>query len=126
MKRSIIACTMLALTACQPADQQYKPPQEIAADDPRRTEADARHANTPAGASGIAGIAIVSGNQNGNDVNMIVDARYSTPAEIAGAPKKVCASLNGTVKSFRNEGDPSGNFELHKDFIRYLYIECDV
>jgi|GEM_PF-5691796 len=106
MKRSIIACTMLALTACQPADQQYKPPQEIAADDPRRTEADAH--------------------QNGNDVNMIVDARYSTPAEIAGAPKKVCASLNGTVKSFRNEGDPSGNFELHKDFIRYLYIECDV
>ncbi len=119
MKTIVLALPLIALTACQST-------QEIALDDPRRAEADARIANTAAGASGIAGIAIIGETRDRNSINIKIDSRYSTPTEIAAAPDKVCAFLNGTVVSSRNEGTPSGNFDLEPEFIRYLYIECSV
>lgn len=98
----------------------------IPLDDPRRAEQDARHVGTLYGASGIAGIAYVGVTQRKGGANIKIDSRYSTPAEIAAAPKKVCTFLNGTVASFRNEGIPSGNFDLEPEFVRYLYITCNV
>ncbi|MEP1695641.1 MAG: hypothetical protein ABJJ69_03795 [Paracoccaceae bacterium] len=123
MKRTLLTLPLVALMGCETTPKV----EAIPLDDPRRAEQDARYAGTVGGASGISTIAIVGANVvDGTGANMKIDSRYSTPAEIAAAPEKVCAYLSGTVKSFRNEGTPSGNHDLEPEFIRYLYIECNV
>lgn len=123
MKYFALAAAALTFSACMKTETTPL----IALDDPRRAEHDARWAGTIGGASGISGIALVGAHVvDGAGANIKIDSRYSTPAEIAASPKKVCAYLNGTVASFRNEGNPSGNFDLEAEFVRYLYITCNV
>lgn len=123
MKYLALATAALTLSACM----ESEPTPLIPLDDPRRAELEARHAGTLYGASGIDPFAWVGAHiVDGDGANIKIDSRYSTPAEIAAAPEKVCAFLNGTVASFRNEGNPSGNFDLEAEFVRYLYITCNI
>lgn len=119
MKYFSIAAVAVTLTGCM--DTQTTP--LIPLDDPRRAEQDARHIGTLYGASGIAGIAFVGVAQFDDGANISYDSRYSTEAEIAAAPEKVCAYLNSPVALVRNEPNPD---DLVPDFIRVLYIGCNV
>ena len=96
---------------------------EIALEDPRRAAADARIADTIFGASGISGIAYVGASRRDDGANLSYDERYTTPAELAAAPAKVCAELGGTVDTVRDENDPSG---LLGENFRVLFIMCNV
>jgi hypothetical protein len=117
MNRTItMTLAALTLAACQPTP-------EIALDDPLRARADARLAGSVFGASGIAGIAYVGATNGDGFANLSYDENYTTTAEIAAAPAKVCAHLNGTVATVDDQVNPSpslsGNF-------RVLFITCNV
>lgn len=116
MRTLILVLPFIGLSACEQAPL-------IALDDPIRAEADARIADTIFGASGIAGIAYIGSSRDDDRANLSYDRRYTTEAEIAAAPAKVCASLNGTVATSRIQGDLAGS---HSDDYRDLIITCNV
>lgn len=122
MKYLVLAAAALTVSGCMETNSV----EAIPMDDPRRERADARYAGTVQGASGIAGIAIIGGWEKQDAAQVNYDSRYATPAEVAAAPKKICAYLNGTVASVKNEGDPSGNNDLIPEYIRYFTVTCNV
>lgn len=115
MKTLLLILPIVALSACQK-------PLEIAQDDPRRAAADARIAGTVFGASGISGMAYVGASSRPDGANLSYDKNFTNAVELAAAPANVCASLNGTVDTVRDEPDPSG---LLDDNFRVLYISCN-
>ena len=122
MKYLVLAAVALTISGCM----ETQSVETIPLDDPRRARADARYAGTVQGASGITGIAIIGGWEKADAAQVNFDSRYATPAEVAAAPAKICAYLNGTVASVENQGDPSGNNDLIPEFIRYMTVTCNV
>lgn len=116
MKILLLIVLLIGLSACEQAPL-------IALDDPIRAEADARYEGTVFGASGIAGIAYAGASNRDDSATVTYDERFTNAAELAAAPANVCAYLNGTVDTVRNERDQSG---FLADNFRVLYIACNV
>ena len=116
MKYTILAVAALTLSACESAPL-------IPLDDPRRAAADDRIKNTIFADSGIAGIAYVGAAGRDDGANLSYDRLYTTEAELAAAPEKICTSLGGTVKTVSDEETPGGSVP---DNFRVLFITCNV
>ena len=115
MKHFTVTAAALTLAGCMETSLP------IPLDDPRWARADERHAGSLYGASGIAGLAYIGVVMNPGFADVFYDPLYTNDAEIAAAPARICAHMNGTVTSAENKAHPSREFYPNA---RVLEVRC--
>lgn len=93
----------------------------VTVSDAKMAELTARHKNTIYGQSGMSPAAYVGAVQNPGFIDLFYEPKYTTPAEVAAAPAKLCAYKNGKVTSAAVKPHPAKNYY---PTARVLEVRC--